>query len=100
LFAVLLVAWHVWIGWTVPVAIMVITALLLWVRHRRRELLRHEAALRARAEFEHRMALAGDQRGIFGRFPPVQPGWFNDPVYPQWVRYYDGELWTGHVVKR
>ena len=67
-----------------------------------------DAGLRARAEYEHRLSLAGDPRGTFGRYPPVQPGWYPDPFaahrgspqrrYP--LRYYDGAVWTPHAVSR
>jgi hypothetical protein len=33
-----------------------------------------DAGLRVRADFEHRLSLTGDPRGVFGRYPPVQPG--------------------------
>ncbi len=98
--AAVIVGWQLWQGWTIPVAIMVTAGLLIWIRRRRRALALREAALRARADFEHRLTMAGDPRGIYGRYPPVQPGWFRDPVFPQWIRYFDGTLWTGYVARR
>lgn len=65
-------------------------------RHRRSRDIRR-AGLRARADLEHHLALAGDPRGTFGRFPPVQPGWFTDPVDRSRIRYFDGAAWTGHL---
>lgn len=65
-------------------------------RHRRARVIR-QSGLRARADLEHHLALAGDPRGTFGRFPPVQQGWFADPVDRSRIRYFDGAAWTGHV---
>jgi hypothetical protein len=55
------------------------------------------AGLRARADFEHRLNLTGDLRGIYGRYPPVLPGWFPDPQNRSQLRYFDGALWTGYT---
>jgi uncharacterized RDD family membrane protein YckC len=30
--------------------------------------------------------------------PPAPPGWYPDPVVPGAQRYFDGAVWTGHVV--
>lgn len=65
-------------------------------RHRRSRDIRR-SGLRARADLEHRLALAGDPRGTFGRFPPVRPGWFADPVDHSHIRYFDGTVWTGYL---
>ena len=53
--------------------------------------------LRARAEYEHRLNLTGDPRGVFGRYPPVQPGWFPDPQNRYQLRYFDGGVWTPYT---
>ena len=44
---------------------------------------------------------------MFGRYPPVQPGWYPDPSRPAAVtgntvpvRYFDGAVWTPHAVHR
>lgn len=58
------------------------------------------AGLRARADLEHRLALAGDPRGVHGRFPPVQAGWFPDPGRSRQIRYFDGASWTAHIASR
>jgi len=60
----------------------------------------YDAGLRARAEYEYRLSLAGDQRGLFGRYPPVQAGWFPDPQNRCQMRYFDGAMWTGHAINR
>jgi hypothetical protein len=74
--------------------------LLILVRRRVRALAVRDAGLRARAEFEHRLSLAGDPRGIYGRYPPVQPGWFPDPQNGSQLRYFDGALWTPYARRR
>jgi Protein of unknown function (DUF2510) len=55
---------------------------------------RRRAGLCARADYEHRLSLAGDPRGIYGRYPPVQAGWFPDPQNRYLMRYFDGAVWT------
>ncbi len=65
--------------------------------HRTRAITR--AGLSARADVEHRLALMGDPRGTFGRFPPQRAGWFPDPARagtPD-IRYFDGVAWTGYT---
>jgi len=81
-------------GWYVGVVAVALTAMLAHFARRKRAQTRRNAALRARADYEHRLSLAGDPRGIYGRYPPVQPGWFPDPIYPR-LRYFDGATWTG-----
>ena len=81
--------------------VMVAAAGLAWLavllRRRRRANALRDAGLRARADYEHRLNLAGDPRGIFGRYPPVQPGWFPDPQNRCQLRYFDGGQWTGYT---
>ena len=67
------------------------------IRRRRRTNALRDAGLRARAEYEHRLNLSGDPRGVFGRYPPVQPGWFPDPQNRCQLRYFDGGVWTGYT---
>ena len=64
------------------------------------ERLLRSAGLRARADYEYRLSLAGDQRGVFGRYPPVQPGWFPDPQNRCQIRYFDGAMWTPYAISR
>src|SRR4029450_6210954 len=61
------------------VAVVVMVGLFIVVRRRVRALEVRDAGLRARADYEHRLSLAGDPRGLYGRSPPVQAGWFPDP---------------------
>lgn len=75
-------------------------AALVAARRYRRNREIHRAGLRARADLEHRLALSGDPRGIHGRFPPVQAGWFPDPAHARRIRYFDGASWTGHTAAR
>jgi len=82
------------------IAITAIVGILLFVAHRRKVVARRDAGLRARAEFEHRLTLSGDPRGTFGRYPPVQPGWFPDPRNRYEMRYFDGAMWTHCAVRR
>jgi hypothetical protein len=93
-------SWWLAIGWYDAVAVTVIAGLLIFVARRRRALALRDAGLRARAEFEHRLSLAGDPRGTFGRYPPVQPGWFPDPQNGSQMRYFDGALWTCYARPR
>ena len=75
--AALLAAWLLLlIGGQVLVAVTGIMGLLIFVGRRRRALAVRDAGLRARADYEHRLTIAGDPRGVYGRYPPVQPGWF------------------------
>lgn len=97
--AALLAAWLLVEGWYVTVGVTAAIVVVLTVRRTR--LLRRvrHRALRAHADFEHHMLLAGDQRGTFGRYPPVQPGWFPDPQNRWQWRYFDGAHWTGYAVR-
>ena len=75
-------------------------AMLITARRYRRTRAIQRAGLRARADLEHRLALTGDPRGIYGRFPPVQAGWFVDPGHARQIRYFDGAAWTGYTASR
>jgi Protein of unknown function (DUF2510) len=86
--------------WYVPFLALAFTAILARVARHKRARARRDAGLRARADYEHHLNLAGDPRGIYGRYPPVQPGWFPDPVYPRLLRYFDGSFWTTSTVPR
>jgi hypothetical protein len=96
----LVTAWWLHNGWYEAVAVTAIISLLIFVKRRRRALALRDAGLLARAEFEHRLSMAGDPRGIFGRYPPVQPGWFPDPQNRSQVRYFDGAQWTPYATSR
>jgi hypothetical protein len=96
----LVVFWWLWNGWYTGVAIAAIVVMLLVARHSRRTRAIRDAGLRARADYEHRLSLAGDSRGVFGRYPPVQSGWFPDPRNRYQIRYFDGSMWTQHAVRR
>lgn len=96
--AAVVAAWLVWTGSYVLVAVIGIAWLAVAVRRRTRANSRRDAGLRARAEYEHRLNLTGDPRGIYGRYPPVQPGWFRDPQNRYQLRYFDGGLWTGYTL--
>jgi uncharacterized protein DUF2510 len=98
--ASVLVAWLLIAGWFVPLTMTAIVGLLIFVDRRRRALAIRDSGLRARAEYEHRLSLAGDARGIFGRYPPVQAGWFPDPRNRCQMRYFDGAMWTPHAMPR
>jgi Protein of unknown function (DUF2510) len=91
------VCWLLVNGWYGTVAVATAGVLLIVIRRTRRMRARRDAALRARADYEHRLTQCGDQRGIFGRFPPLQPGWFADPYRLARLRYFDGATWTGHT---
>jgi hypothetical protein len=84
-------------GAEVLVAVAGVAWLAVVVRRRMRANARRDAGLRARADYEHRLNLRGDPRGVFGRYPPVQPGWFPDPQNRWRLRYFDGALWTGYT---
>ena len=61
---------------------------------------RRNAGLLASADYEHRLNQYGDPRGVFGRYPPAQPGWWPDPANRYALRYYDGTGWTGYTAVR
>jgi len=96
----MLTAWCLHNGWYQAVAFAAIICSLIFVARRRRALATRDAGLRARADFEYRLSLAGDPRGLFGRYPPVQPGWFPDPQNGSQIRYFDGALWTPYARPR
>ena len=96
--AIFIVCWALIHGSYVPIVAIALTAMLAHIARRKRTQARRNAGLRARADYEHRLNLAGDPRGIYGRYPPVQPGWFPDPVYPRLLRYFDGSAWTGFTL--
>jgi Flp pilus assembly protein TadB len=70
--ALLAALWLVQHGWYVTVAIPVAVVLLVSLRRRRRRAQRQRAAVAARADFEHRLLMAGDPRGVHGRYPPAR----------------------------
>lgn len=63
--------WWLWLGWYTAVILVIASAVVLAVRRRRRAAVIRDAGLRARADYEHQLTLAGDPHGIYGRFPPV-----------------------------
>ena len=93
----MLTVWLLWTGAYALVAVMALVWVAVALRRRARLIARRDAGLRARAEYEHRLNLTGDPRGIYGRYPPVQPGWFPDPQNRSQLRYFDGGLWTGYT---
>jgi len=92
-----LTIWLLWSGAHVFVAVVGLLWLGFALRRHTRANAARDAGLRARAEYEHRLSLRGDPRGIYGRCPPVQPGWFPDPQNRAQLRYFDGGLWTGYT---
>jgi hypothetical protein len=98
--AALLACWLWANGWYVPVASAAVLWLFLTVRRRRRANALRDAGLRARADYEHRLSIMGDPRGVFGRYPPVQAGWFPDPQSRCMLRYFDGAAWTPFALPR
>jgi len=92
--------WWLWLGWYWPLAVVVGAGTVIWIRRRRRAAAVRDAGLRARADFEHRLCLAGDPRGTFGRYPVVPPGWYDSPDNCRLLRYFDGGAWTAHTVTR
>ena len=92
--------WAVMHGWYVAVAVVVGWIALVSARRHWRIAARRRAELGARADYEYRLSLVGDPRGLYGRFPPVQAGWFPDPGHTSQWRYFDGAFWTGHVAPR
>ena len=93
----LVAVWLLWNGAYLFVAVVGLSWLGVYVRRRRKATALRDAGLRARAEYEHRLSLGGDPRGIYGRYPPVQPGWFPDPQNRSQLRYFDGGSWTGYT---
>jgi hypothetical protein len=95
--AAVFTVWLLWTGSYVPVAAAGVAWLAIAIRRCSRANALRDAGLRARAEYEHRLNLSGDPRGVFGRYPPVQPGWFPDPQNRCQLRYFDGGVWTGYT---
>ncbi|MDX1885683.1 DUF2510 domain-containing protein [Mycolicibacterium sp. 120270] len=95
--AVAVAVWLVYSGAQVFVAVVGLAWLAVAVRRRRRANALRDAGLRARAEYEHGLNLSGDPLGIYGRYPPVQAGWFPDPQNRCQLRYFDGAVWTGYT---
>jgi hypothetical protein len=101
--AVVLPCWlllNVLVNGGAMVTVVVMVGLFIVVRRRVRALQVRDAGLRARADYEHRLSLAGDPRGLYGRYPPLQPGWFPDPQSRSQMRYFDGALWTPYARPR
>jgi Protein of unknown function (DUF2510) len=96
----LMTTWWIINGWYEAVAVTAIVAMLIFIARRRRALVIRDAGLRARADYEHRLSLAGDPRGLYGRYPPVAAGWFPDPQNGYQMRYFDGQAWTQHATRR
>jgi hypothetical protein len=92
--------WLLQHGWYLTVAVPAAAVVLIAVRRRRRDTAHRRAGLAARADIEHRMVLAGDARGIHGRYPPVRPGWFTDPANAAQLRYFDGAAWSRWTAAR
>ena len=95
--AVALTGWLLWTGAQLFVAVVALGWLGITLRKRSRANALRDAGLRARAEYEHRLSLRGDPRGLYGRYPPVQAGWFPDPTNRSQLRYFDGGVWTGYT---
>jgi hypothetical protein len=98
--ALLLAAWLLADGWYPTVATLAAIVAVVAVRRRRRAAALRDAGLRARADYEHQLSLAGDPRGVFGRYPPARAGWFPDPQNPYAVRYFDGATWSLYAAPR
>jgi uncharacterized protein DUF2510 len=86
--------------WYTATAVIVIVVTLIGISRHRRATAVRDAGLRARADYEHRLNMAGDPHGIHGRYPPVRAGWFPDPRDRRWMRYFDGTSWTTHALLR
>ena len=95
--AAVAIVWLLWSGSQLLVAVVGLAWLGVAIRRRMRANALRDAGLRARAEYEHRLNLSGDLRGVYGRYPPVQPGWFPDPQNRSQLRYFDGAIWTGYT---
>lgn len=76
-FAAAVAVWWLWLGWYPAVIFVTAAAFVLTVRRRRRATVIRNAGLRARADYEHQLTLAGDPHGTYGRFPPAQ--WYARP---------------------
>ena len=63
---IVLTVWLLWHGAHVLVAVVGLAWLAIKVRKRSRANALRDAGLRARAEYEHRLNLSGDLRGVYG----------------------------------
>ena len=93
----LLTLWWLHIGAYDALAVTAVIGLLIFVARRRRALARRAAGVRARAAIEQRQKQAGAHRGIYGRYPPVESGWFPDPQKGSQLRFFDGAMWTPYA---
>ncbi|MBX7432344.1 DUF2510 domain-containing protein [Mycobacterium sp. Y57] len=98
--AAVVAVWWLAYGWYEPLAVAAVLTALWALSRRRRAATVRDAGIRARADYEHRLSLAGDPRGTYGRYPPVQAGWYPDPRNGCLLRYFDGATWTSHAVWR
>ena len=71
----MLAAWLLLQGWYVTVAVLATATTLIAIRRTRRARAIRHAGLRARADYENRLTVWGDPRGVFGRYPPAGAGW-------------------------
>ncbi len=98
--ALIAAVWMVQAGWYTPVVLAAGIVVFIALRRRQRDGVARRAGLAARADLENRMVLAGDPRGVHGRYPPVRAGWFHDPGHPARLRYFDGAVWTRYTADR
>lgn len=99
---VAMASWWLWHGWYEALAVTAVVGILLVLNRRRRAVVVRNAGLRARADYEHQLSKAGDVRGTFGRYPPVQAGWYSDPYVTgrAQLRFFDGTVWTPYSASR
>ncbi|TRW85548.1 hypothetical protein FK535_09130 [Mycolicibacterium sp. 018/SC-01/001] len=71
--------WWLWLGWYPLVILVTTTGVVVAVRRRKRAATIRDAGLRARADYEHQLTLAGDPHGTFGRYPPIPADWYVRP---------------------
>ncbi len=96
-FAVLGEWWLLQNGWYLTAAVPAAVVLYISLRRRHRYAQRRRSGLAARAEYENQLVLAGDLRGVHGRFPPARAGWFTDPANGARLRYFDGAAWSPYT---
>ncbi|MHA0289095.1 DUF2510 domain-containing protein [Mycobacterium sp. C3-094] len=73
--------WWTWLGWYPAVILVTASVAVVAVRRRRKATAIRNAGLRARADYEHQLTLAGDPHGFYGRFPPAD--WYGRPSVTQ-----------------
>ncbi len=94
-------SWWLWHGAYEPSSVAAVATLLLWVAAVADAPSRFAMQVCAPARTTSTdSAFPVTRAASSAGYPPVQAGWFPDPQNRCQIRYFDGALWTQHVVWR